>query len=376
MKRRSCDSPACHHGSAADRPRRSGGRASGRRSRHQPDRTARSARGPLGDHQYGPAHHARLAVDARDRRRARHHAVRAARPRQDAGNDFAARLGRQRPHHDVRRRRQARPDARSTRRSAGCSRARRSPRRATARTSCSRASCRASTSSTAHRRSPSATSRSRRTSSTCCGSRTDPATNQVMLRVRFAEVSRSAMQELGGVVLHRHQRQGRLDWPHRRRSSIRRRSSTATRVWSSATFSISSSSTPRNSFGAVIKALKGKGLFQSLAEPNLITQDGQEASFLAGGEYPYPVVQGSGINSAVTIVFKEFGVRLRFTPTITADGMIQLKVAPEVSTLDFGNAVVVSGFRVPALSTRRTETQVELRDGQTFAIAGHDRSAT
>ena len=81
-------------------------------------------------------------------------------------------------------------------------------------------------------------------------------------------------------------------------------------------------------------------------------------------------MQGTGANSGVTIVFKEFGVRLKFTPTITADGMIQLKVAPEVSSLDFGNAVVVSGFRVPALATRRTETQVELRDGQTFAIAG------
>ena len=122
--------------------------------------------------------------------------------------------------------------------------------------------------------------------------------------------------------------------------------------------------------GAVVKALKGKGLFQSLAEPNLITQDGKEASFLAGGEYPYPVVQGTGGNAAVTIVFKEFGVRLKFTPTVTADDMIQLKVAPEVSSLDFGNAVVLQGFRVPALSTRRTETEVELRDGQTFAIAG------
>ena len=101
-----------------------------------------------------------------------------------------------------------------------------------------------------------------------------------------------------------------------------------------------------------------------------VARDGQEASFLAGGEYPYPVVQGNGMNAAVTVVFKEFGVRLKFTPTVTADGMIQMKVAPEVSSLDFGNAVVLSGFRVPALSTRRTETAVELRDGQTFAIAG------
>ena len=98
-----------------------------------------------------------------------------------------------------------------------------------------------------------------------------------------------------------------------------------------------------------VKALKGKGLFESLAEPNLITQDGKEASFLAGGEFPYPVVQGGGANSSVTIVFKEFGVRLRFTPTITGGGYVHLKVAPEVSTLDFANAVVLEGFRVPAL---------------------------
>jgi hypothetical protein len=122
--------------------------------------------------------------------------------------------------------------------------------------------------------------------------------------------------------------------------------------------------------GMTLRALKGKGLFESLAEPNLITQDGKEASFLAGGEFPYPVVQGGGANQTVTIVFKEFGVRLRFTPTITGGGFVHLKVNPEVSTLDFANAVVLEGFRVPALATRRTETEVELRDGQTFAIAG------
>ena len=119
-----------------------------------------------------------------------------------------------------------------------------------------------------------------------------------------------------------------------------------------------------------MKALSNKGLFQSLAEPNLIATNGKEASFLAGGEYPYPVVQsGSGTNS-VTITFKEFGVRLSFTPTVLGGDLIHLKVKPEVSSLDFANAVTIDGFRVPALSTRRTETEVELRDGQTFAIAG------
>jgi len=119
--------------------------------------------------------------------------------------------------------------------------------------------------------------------------------------------------------------------------------------------------------GAVVKALKSTGHFQSLAEPNLIAYNGQEASFLAGGEIPVPVVQGA--TGTVTIEFKEFGIRLTFTPTIAGD-VIRLKVRPEVSTLDFTNGITLSGFRIPALSTRRAETDVELRDGQSFAIAG------
>jgi pilus assembly protein CpaC len=119
--------------------------------------------------------------------------------------------------------------------------------------------------------------------------------------------------------------------------------------------------------GGVLKALQQTGAFQSLAEPNLIAYNGQEASFLAGGEFPVPVVQGA--TGTVTIQFKEFGVRLTFTPHIAGD-VIRLKVAPEVSALDFANGITLSGFRVPALTTRRAETDVELRDGQSFAIAG------
>ena len=111
-------------------------------------------------------------------------------------------------------------------------------------------------------------------------------------------------------------------------------------------------------------------MFQSLAEPNLIASNGKEASFLAGGEYPYPVVQPSSGGNSVTIQFKEFGVRLNFTPTVLNGDLINLKVKPEVSSLDFGNGLSIGGFRVPALSTRRTETELELQDGQTFAIAG------
>ena len=119
----------------------------------------------------------------------------------------------------------------------------------------------------------------------------------------------------------------------------------------------------------IAKLLQSKGFFQSLAEPNLIAYNGQEASFLAGGEIPVPIVQGSGANSAVTVMYKEFGIKLKFTPVIAGD-VIRLKVAPEVSTLDFANGITLQGFRVPALATRRAETNVELRDGQSFAIAG------
>jgi hypothetical protein len=116
-------------------------------------------------------------------------------------------------------------------------------------------------------------------------------------------------------------------------------------------------------------ALQSRGLFQSLAEPNLVAESGKEASFLAGGEFPIPIAQGSGANIGVSVMFKEYGVRLGFTPVINGD-RVHLKVRPEVSTLDFANAVQLAGFRIPALTTRRTETEIELRDRQTFAIAG------
>jgi pilus assembly protein CpaC len=122
--------------------------------------------------------------------------------------------------------------------------------------------------------------------------------------------------------------------------------------------------------GAVIKALQQKNLLQILAEPNLIAVNGKEASFLAGGEFPFPLVQPGQGFTAVTISFKEFGVQLKFTPVIMPSGNIHLKVAPSVSTLDFANALTISGFTVPALSTRKAETEFELQDGQSFVIAG------
>ena len=123
-------------------------------------------------------------------------------------------------------------------------------------------------------------------------------------------------------------------------------------------------------FGTVIEALQTKNLLQILAEPNLIAVNGKKASFLAGGQFPFPIVQPGQGFTAVTISFKEFGVKLDFTPVIMPNGNIHLTVAPEVSTLDFADALTISGFTIPALSTRKAETEFELKDGQSFVIAG------
>ncbi len=194
------------------------------------------------------------------------------------------------------------------------------------------------------------------------------ASNQVMLRVRFAEVSRSAMQELGASFFTNGYKQ---DWFGRTAPpGVPSPDFDSERGLVFSDFLNIFVFNAEKGVGGVVKALQNKGLFQSLAEPNLIATNGKEASFLAGGEYPYPVVQSGSNSNAVTIIFKEFGVRLTFTPTVLGGDLINLKVKPEVSSLDFANAVQIEGFRVPALATRRTETEVELRDGQTFAIAG------
>ncbi|HEV8427392.1 MAG TPA: type II and III secretion system protein family protein [Pyrinomonadaceae bacterium] len=121
---------------------------------------------------------------------------------------------------------------------------------------------------------------------------------------------------------------------------------------------------------AFLRALQQQGALRALAEPNLIAMNGQVASFLAGGEYPVPVVQSGSERSTVTIVFKEYGVRLNFKPTIIDEDHIRLELEPEVSTLDFANGVKLEGFSIPALRTRRAKTGIELRDGQSFALAG------
>ena len=195
---------------------------------------------------------------------------------------------------------------------------------------------------------------------------------QVMLQVRFAEVNSKAVRELGVNLFAT-------------RSSFAARSTTG--QFGSSTAADATDPTQGFVFadllnlfffqrnigvGVVIKALQQNGWYESLAEPNLIAYNGQQASFLAGGEFPIVTTSGNG---AVNYAYKEFGVRLTFVPTIAGD-VIRLHVRPEVSALDFANGITLQGFRIPALTTRYAETEVELRDGQSFAIAGLlDRTA-
>lgn len=188
-----------------------------------------------------------------------------------------------------------------------------------------------------------------------------PPARQVLLQVRFAEVSRTSSLTLGtqfGVG----ETTARLnpEAPSEGDSFVETLSDGLVRIF---LFE------DNVQFSALIRALQTRGLFRSLAEPNLLALEGREASFLAGGEIPIPVPQG-GQSNAVTIQFKEFGIRLRFTPRVTIAGNIRLEVAPEVSSLDYANAIQFSGFLIPALRTRRADTEIELRPGQTFAIAG------
>jgi pilus assembly protein CpaC len=200
---------------------------------------------------------------------------------------------------------------------------------------------------------------------------------EVLLEVKFAEVDRSAVSQLGINVLSTgagnvvgNTTTGQYGTAP---TGLVQSNATGTGSTTSATvtdllnlFLFS----PEIHLGATIKALQAKNLLQILAEPNLIAVNGKEASFLAGGEFPFPVVQpANGINT-VTIQFKQFGVQLKFTPVITPAGLIHLHVAPEVSTLDFANGITIGGTTIPALSTRKAETEFELLDGQSFVIAG------
>jgi pilus assembly protein CpaC len=188
-----------------------------------------------------------------------------------------------------------------------------------------------------------------------------PPAVQVMLRVRFAEVGRSALKDFA--FAFNALNTDKLDLSPR-----------ANWDWEGNTISDGLVrfflSSPDANIEGIMRASISKGNFKLLAEPNLLTLPGKEASFMAGGEFPYPSIQGASGNNAVSIVFKEFGVRLKFTPYITRSGAIRLIVAPEVSSLDFANGLVISGFEIPSILTRKASTEVELGEGQYLALAG------
>ena len=212
---------------------------------------------------------------------------------------------------------------------------------------------------------------------------------EVLLQVKFAEVDRTALTQLGAtlftpgaghpptIATTTTGQFGGLTVSTNSTQSTTEVNGTTTSS-NQSTNPIINLSNPLNLFlfrsdinlGAAIEALQTRNLLQILAEPNLIAVNGKQASFLAGGQFPFPLVQPGAGFTAVTIQFKEFGVRLQFTPVIMPNGNIHLKVEPEVSTLDFANALTISGFTVPALSTRKAETEFELQDGQSFVIAG------
>jgi pilus assembly protein CpaC len=193
---------------------------------------------------------------------------------------------------------------------------------------------------------------------------------QVQLKVRIAEVDRDKLNAFGFNFFSLGKNSGSTSTEQFSPPSFQTQNGTNTSIISDFlnVFYFNSDL----GLGATIKDLQTKGVLEILAEPTLTTIHGKPASFLAGGEFPYPIVQPGGAGSVptVTVQFRPYGVKLEFTPFVNSDGTIRLKVAPEVSALDYTNEVVIAGYTLPALSTRKAETEVELRDGQSFGISG------
>jgi pilus assembly protein CpaC len=198
-----------------------------------------------------------------------------------------------------------------------------------------------------------------------------PHERQVMLAVKFAEVDRTKLQQFGINIFSTGATNtiGTLSTEQFSPPNLSSTTGGAGTITTSDFLNIFLFR-PDIKLGVTIRDLQEKNILEILAEPNLMALTGQKASFLAGGEFPFPLVQPGQGFTAVTIQFKPFGVRLDFTGTITGDNVIRLHVAPEVSTLDFSNGLSIQGFNIPAISTRRAETEIELKDGQSFGIAG------
>ncbi|MCC6264860.1 MAG: pilus assembly protein N-terminal domain-containing protein [Bryobacterales bacterium] len=199
---------------------------------------------------------------------------------------------------------------------------------------------------------------------------TPEAEPQILLRVKFANVERNAASELGANFISTGAggNMGSLSTGMFEQPIVEDHET--------GRFTISDALNvflfrPDLDLGMTLKLLQNRRLAEVLAEPNVLAINGKQASFLAGGEFPFPTLQGgSGGVGQITIQFREFGIRINFVPTITARGTIRLAVEPEVSALDMVNGLTIQGFRIPGLATRRVQTEVELEDGQSFAIAG------
>jgi pilus assembly protein CpaC len=187
-----------------------------------------------------------------------------------------------------------------------------------------------------------------------------PQAAQILLHVRFAEVNRNAISSLGTQLTAIN--------PQRTQSVNAADTSFAQTLSEGIVHLILAGQ--ESHLEAVINALKKDGAYKSLAEPNLIAADGKEATFLAGGEFPFPVVQSGNQSGGISIMWKEYGIKLNFTPTVTEAGNIRLAVAPEVSSLDFANGLTLGGYQIPSILTRRASTEVELKPGENLAIAG------
>jgi pilus assembly protein CpaC len=198
-----------------------------------------------------------------------------------------------------------------------------------------------------------------------------PIERQILLRVKLAELDRTAASQFGVNLLST----GATNTIGSTTAGVTGGTVAPPTGGTPATLTISQALNifafrPDLNLGVLLQALQSKSLVQILAEPNLITSNNTEASFLVGGEFPVPILQGGANSGAVTIQFREFGVRLTFLPVITENKTIRMHVKPEVSDLDFGHAVTLNGFTIPALSTKKMETTIELGEGQSFVIAG------
>ena len=195
---------------------------------------------------------------------------------------------------------------------------------------------------------------------------------QIVLHVKFAELNRNAAADFGVNLLSTGALNtiGRITTGQYASGGLAQVSGGTPPVFSLSDMLNVFAFRPDLNLGVLIRDLESRGMLEILAEPNLVATNGKEASFLAGGEFPIPVAQSGAQSGAISVQFREYGIKLSFLPQVTSHGTIRLHVRPEVSSIDPANGVTVSGLTIPALSTRRIDTDVELVEGQSFVIGG------